>query len=518
MSTQDCTPDDTKDTRPLALSYLRFSSAKQVKDNKTVDQVRRAREWAEENGYLFSETSFKDLGVSAFKGDNSSVGDLRRFLEAVDDGLIPRGSALIIEALDRLSRENQWQGQMLLGNILSKGVDVVTLSDGQKYTFEDLQQDMGVAIQIILAFNLANRESLQKSKRVTAGWQRNLAKVKTGERLRSSTVPSWVKLVGTLDDGRFEVVEDQAKVTRELYERFADGETVWSIAKGFRDRGVKTPRGKEFASGNIYRLVKSKAPYGILELGKGTKNDRTVFDQIEGYFPRIVSEDVQRRVTLRLQDMKNRQTPEAKTLTSPKRKTHGILTGVIWSHEKAGGNRAVCRKGSDGSYAYVDNVTRRWVAKREVIERTFLEGWPEIVKAYDTDTTPEIEAAETALLSAQTALDFAARKGSERLIMAAEADVEEAQRTLRDLRKGQALALQEIPEDLTGMEPWEANDVVRRVIERVDVVRGTERQTRPAVGDGRVGKQVMLHVVLKNSLRLTTGDLSLLFTNSKENS
>ncbi|MDG1129820.1 MAG: recombinase family protein [Paracoccaceae bacterium] len=502
----------SSDTRPLAISHLRFSSAEQVRDAKTADQIRRAREWSDENGYAFSETSFSDLGVSAYKGDNSSIGDLGRFLKAVEDGLIPKGSALIIEALDRLSRENQWRGQMLLGNILSNGVDVVTLNDDQRYTFEDLQQDMGVAIRIILAFNLAHAESQQKSRRVTAGWQRNTERVKAGTRLRSKAIPSWLRLIGDLDEGTFEVIPEKADVMRELFERFADGETVWSIAKGFRDRGILTPRGKTYASNNIYRLVASKASFGTLEIGKGTKNDREVVDRIEGYFPRIVSEDVQRRVLLRLQDMDRFKTPASKAITSPKRPTNGILTGTIWSPEKAGGNRAVCRKSTDGSWAYVDSITRRWIAKREIIEDPFIEGWAEIRQASEATPTRELNDAETALEAAQDALEYAQQSGSDRLILAAQADVEEVSEVLKGLRRGMALAMQELPESLEGMESWEINQVVRKVVHRVTVTRGTGRKQKTEGEDGRTGKATMLTVELKNGARIVLGDAELLFS------
>ncbi|WP_433989544.1 hypothetical protein SuNHUV7_01320 (plasmid) [Pseudoseohaeicola sp. NH-UV-7] len=508
----DTTQEDTqRDTRPIAFSYVRFSSEKQRQGASLERQTEKAKQWAVANGYRLSNQNFEDLGMSAYRGDNSSVGDLARFQEAVDTGAVPEGAVLIVESLDRISRDKYRRARNLLESIVDAGVDVVTLNPERRYTKEHLDDDMMTGIEIILTFKRANEESEIKSIRVKDGWQKNLAKVKAGERKRSSAVPAWVKLVGDMDDGHFEIVEDQAAITRELYQRYADGETVWSIAKGFRDRGIKTPRGKEFASGNIYRLVKSKAPFGILELGKGTKNDRTVFDQIDEYFPRIVDEDVQRRVMMRLQDMNRGKTNEAKALTSPKRKTHGILTGVIWSHEKAGGNRAVCRKSTDGTFAYVDNITRKWVAKREVIERPFLEGWSDVVAACKTDTTPEIEASEAALLTAHTSLEFAERNGSERLMMAAQADIEEAQAALKEHRRGQALALQDTPTDLSQMEPWEANEIVRRVIERVDVVRGERRQERVEGEDGRRGKQVMLEVKLRNGLKLYLGDTALMF-------
>ena len=509
------------DVRPLAFSYVRFSSEAQAKGSSLARQTEAAQRWSDENGYQLSSTTFRDLGVSAFKGDNSSIGRLAAFLEAVESGVVPKGAALLVENLDRVSRQKHRKATRVLEDILEAGVDVVTLQDGKRYTLKDLDEDPLTSIMIILTFARAHDESLTKSKRVKDGWQRNLAKVRDGTRLRSSTVPSWLKLVGTMDDGHFELVPEKVSMIQELYERFADGQSVNSIAKGFRERGIPTLRDKAFASGNIYRIVASKAPYGVLEIGRGTNNDRTVFDQIDGYFPRIVDEDVQRRVTFRLQNMRQKQKKAAVDAATggsgePKRKTNGILTGVVWSHEKAGGGRCVCRKSTDGTYAYVDNLTRRWVAKREVLERPFLEGWHEIVTAFETDTTPEIEDAEAALLSAETTLEFAEGKASDRLILAAQADVEEAERDLKELRKGQALAMQELPRDLSEMEPWEANVIVRRVVERIDVVRGDARQQRVDGGDGRRGKQVMLDVKLRNGVRLRFGDLELLFGNISE--
>lgn len=61
------------------------------------------------------------------------------------------------------------------------------------------------------------------------------------------------------------------------------------------------------------------------------------------------------------------------------------------------------------------------------------------------------------------------------------------------------------------MEPWEANQVVRRLVERVNVVRGELRQQRIEGGDGRVGKKVMLEVKLRNNVKVYLGDRELMF-------
>lgn len=510
-------PGETNSTqRPLAFSYVRFSSEKQRQGASLERQTEAAKRWAEANGYtLDTNLNMQDLGVSAYKGDNATTGALSGFLRAVEAEQVPTGSILLVENLDRISRQKIRKARNTLEAIIDAGVDVVTLSNGKRYTQSDLDDDAMTGIEIILTFQRAHEESLTKSKRVKHGWQRNTEKVKEGSRKRSGATPAWIKLVGTMDDGHFEVIEEQAAITRELFERFGKGETVWSIAKRFRDRGITTPRGKTFAAGNIYRLVKSKAPYGILELGRGTKNDRTVFDQVEDYFPRIVDEETQRKVTVRLQGIEKNKEAN-RIVNDPSRKTHGILTGVIWSPEKAGGNRAVCRKSTDGSFAYVDAKTRRWVATRAVIEDAFLSGWAEIRQAWDVDTTPEIDAAEAALEAAREALEYAQRTRSPRLEMAAQADAEEAERYLKGLRRGQALMGDELPTNIDpetcGMERWEINEVVRRVVDRIEVIRSDQRKGRKAGEDGRKGKLTMLKVTLRNKQKVYAGDTQLLMS------
>lgn len=50
--------------------------------------------------------SYKDLGLSGFRGDNARTGELAVFLEAIKLGKVQRGSILIVEALERLTRDD----------------------------------------------------------------------------------------------------------------------------------------------------------------------------------------------------------------------------------------------------------------------------------------------------------------------------------------------------------------------------------------------------------------------------
>jgi DNA invertase Pin-like site-specific DNA recombinase len=65
----------------LAYSYVRFSSAEQAKGDSLRRQTAKAAAWCLENGYTLDPSTYKDLGVSGFRGKNAASGALAQFLE-----------------------------------------------------------------------------------------------------------------------------------------------------------------------------------------------------------------------------------------------------------------------------------------------------------------------------------------------------------------------------------------------------------------------------------------------------
>jgi DNA invertase Pin-like site-specific DNA recombinase len=89
------------------------------------------------NNLDLAETlTFQDLGISAFHGLNTEIGQLGTLLEAVHSGLIPSGSVILVENLDRISCQTARKALRAIENILETGVSVVTLDDGREYTIE----------------------------------------------------------------------------------------------------------------------------------------------------------------------------------------------------------------------------------------------------------------------------------------------------------------------------------------------------------------------------------------------
>src|SRR5262245_27895429 len=94
---------------PVVISYIRFSDQPQQQGDTLRRQTAGTERWCERNGFrLDTSLTVRDLGVSAFRGKHrSDKAALGQFLEAVRRGKVPRGSFLVIENLDRLSREEE---------------------------------------------------------------------------------------------------------------------------------------------------------------------------------------------------------------------------------------------------------------------------------------------------------------------------------------------------------------------------------------------------------------------------
>jgi DNA invertase Pin-like site-specific DNA recombinase len=73
----------------------------------------------------------QDIGVSAFDGSNVLSGQLGLFLKAVNEGRIAKGSFLLVESLDRLSREDALSALGTFTSLLKAGITIVTLSDNK---------------------------------------------------------------------------------------------------------------------------------------------------------------------------------------------------------------------------------------------------------------------------------------------------------------------------------------------------------------------------------------------------
>jgi DNA invertase Pin-like site-specific DNA recombinase len=271
----------------MAYSYVRFSHEKQAQGDSVRRQVAMARDYAARSGLVLDESvNYEDLGVSAWTGENRTAGMLGAFLQAVKDGTIKPGSVLLVEQLDRISRQTARRAARALEDIVEAGVSVVTLDDGKEYTAAMLDDPL-TFITVVLSFMRAHDESQQKSRRVKAAWSNRKAKARDSFFVIAETAPGWIRTIGKLGDRdrRFELIPEHAATVQRMADMCVAGKGMHSIARELNLDGVQCfGGGQQWHDDGIRRVLSNPAIVGVLHTGNGQPD-------VDGYFPAAISRE-----------------------------------------------------------------------------------------------------------------------------------------------------------------------------------------------------------------------------------
>jgi DNA invertase Pin-like site-specific DNA recombinase len=201
------------ETMRRAYSYIRFSSAKQRRGDSHRRQLAFADRLCKEHGWMLDDSlRLHDLGVSAFRSKNAKVGALAEFLEAVEAGTVASGSVLVLENIDRLSRNKVGDALQLFIRILNHGITVVTAEPERIYTRESIN-DVASLLEPIIYFARAYDESRAKAMRSRSVWgQKKALAASEGKPLGVPPV-AWLELT---PDG-YRLVPDRAETVRAIF-------------------------------------------------------------------------------------------------------------------------------------------------------------------------------------------------------------------------------------------------------------------------------------------------------------
>ncbi len=243
---------------------------------------------------LDRDLNLRDLGVSAFRGDNLATGALGAFLDAVKQGVVERGSYLLVESLDRVSRATARKAVRVLEDIVEAGVTVVTLNDGKAYTEESLDGfDFLMAVLVLIR---AHEESATKARRLKAAWHGKRLKVR--DEALTAITPGWIELDS---ERRPQLIEAHAKVVRRIVTDSLRGVGKHSIAKKLNTEGVPTfGRAKQWHRSYIDKILTAPALVGTfvphVEEHREGKLRRVPQKPVENYFPAVVDNDTFERL------------------------------------------------------------------------------------------------------------------------------------------------------------------------------------------------------------------------------
>ena len=301
-----------------AYSYIRMSSAEQLKGDSLRRQLERSRRYAAQHGLELDE-SMQDLGVSAFKGLNRERGALSRFLQLVRDGRVERGSYLLVENLDRLSRQSPIEALEPFLAVIKAGIRLVTLADEQEYDEERLTREPWGLMGSIMVMMRAHEESKIKSDRLGAAWRQK--QLTAHKKKMSKKCPGWLRLSD--DRKKFEVIRERAKIVRNIFLWVAEGTGLHGVVKRLNEEGVPSLGGAHWYAASVSRLVADDVVLGTYQ--PHTTRDggrRPVGEPVPNYYPPIVSPELAARARSNLPETIHQAGRRGETFSN-------IFTGIV---------------------------------------------------------------------------------------------------------------------------------------------------------------------------------------------
>lgn len=274
-----------------AYSYMRFSTPEQRKGDSIRRQTAVLEAFVERHKLDLDTTlRFVDAGVSGHKGLHRSSDKyaLGYFLSLVKSGRIAAGSYLIVESLDRLSREDVDEALELLLSLTRSGIKVVQLLPAEliyQKPVEPMKLMMG-----IMELSRGNSESRMKSERIGAAWESKREKARISKTAMTASCPHWLRRNGD----RYEKIPERVAAVKRIFELSAQGFGINGIIRRLLAEGHR-PFGRASHWSNSYlgRILAGRTVLGEYQPMKGAK---PIGEPITGYYPAIIKESLYYKV------------------------------------------------------------------------------------------------------------------------------------------------------------------------------------------------------------------------------
>jgi DNA invertase Pin-like site-specific DNA recombinase len=255
------------------------------------------------------DETFTDSARSAYKGEHvGKRGELGRFVAAIQSGAVSRGSILIVENLDRISRQGPKIARKLFEKIVDEGVAVHVVNLELKLTY-GWENEPHIGNRVDNELHRAFKESERKSKIIKAGLQA----VKHTDAW-AGNLPFWLQKVyepGSVAIAtggkktekpkyKIEVIPEKAELVREIFRLSAQGLGAKSTMQALKAQGIKC----SISLGTVGELLRNRAVLGehqpMTYLDSGAVPDG---DPVQK-FPRIVDQTQFNMVAARLDGKK----------------------------------------------------------------------------------------------------------------------------------------------------------------------------------------------------------------------
>lgn len=245
--------------------FARFSSHSQT-EQSIKGQLKVCYEYAESHNYTV-------VGEYINRAQSGKFDNRAEFKRMIADSDKHTFDGILVYQLDRFAR-NRYDSAIYKAKLKKNGVRVLSAK-------ENITDDAsGILIEGVLE-SMVEYYSVELAQKIHWGMSINAEKC-----LSNGSIPVLGFKVNKADR-TFYVDEEEAAIVREIFERYASGETKAEIVKDLQRRKVKTSIGNEFTYNSLSRLLKNKRYIGIY-LYKGVET--------LGGMPRILDDDLFYRV------------------------------------------------------------------------------------------------------------------------------------------------------------------------------------------------------------------------------
>ena len=266
-----------------AYSYIRFSCGEQA-TGSSLERQKKSEVLIQEKGWkLDDKLKMHDLGVSALKKKNlTAVAALGQFLALAKDDKIRKGSVLVVEHLDRLTRAEVTIAMQLFLDIINAGIMIVsTTPTYREYTKAEIDKSPFLMMEIVMGFIAANEYSKNIQTRVAYSWTKRRANKDTAA--ITGKAPCWLQL--NKQTKKFDFIPEKKKIVERLLKMsLVDGLGTQRICRILNEEKIPSisnkPKHKtdtKWATSFIVQILTNPALYG-------------------SFFPTVLQDDVPRKI------------------------------------------------------------------------------------------------------------------------------------------------------------------------------------------------------------------------------
>jgi len=280
----DGSPGHTTPARS-AFSYLRVSSAKQATEDRSgLDRQGDAfLPFCDRHGLVPSLDPVIDAGISAFRGSNRRKGALASFLEAARNGTVPAGAVLVVEDLDRFSRESASYAEATLLELFELGLAIGIVRDDVVVDRATYDREIGVRLQFLVRRDAAHDYSRKLSERVAAAHERTRARSRQGEQVATHWRPQWLDFDEA--SGAY-VLNDRWPTYRRALDLCLEGLGQSRVARQLNAEGHRNAHGNLWSGAAVARIWCDRRLLGERSLVIPGSDEREIQ---AGHFPAAIT-------------------------------------------------------------------------------------------------------------------------------------------------------------------------------------------------------------------------------------